>query len=133
MYCVYKHYNPINHKVYIGQTKKSNPNDRWQSGQGYQKNPAFFDDIIKYGWDNFIHEILAQGLTKEEADKLESYYIKIYQAYLPEFGYNRNKGNRPRAEKIPMAYVDSRGRLRSFKDTQTEISRYQTKYQKYFG
>ena len=77
MYCVYKHYNPINHKVYIGQTKKSNPNDRWQSGQGYQKNPAFFDDIIKYGWDNFIHEILAQGLTKEEADKLESYYIKL--------------------------------------------------------
>lgn len=46
-----------------------------------------YNAIKKYGWDNFEHEILKTGLTKEEAKKYESYYIKQYNTLAP-FGYN---------------------------------------------
>jgi hypothetical protein len=60
-YIVYKHTSP-NNKVYIGITKKK-PNDRWASGFGYEHQIYFFRAIVKYGWDNFKHEILYTNLT----------------------------------------------------------------------
>lgn len=50
-----------------------------------------YNAIKKYGWDNFEHEILKTGLTKEEAKKYESYYIKQYNTLAP-FGYNLTGG-----------------------------------------
>ena len=70
MYCIYLHRNLINGKVYIGQTKfGDNPNKRWQSGEGYKKQTNFYEDISKYGWDNFDHIILASNLTLEKANE----------------------------------------------------------------
>ena len=58
-YIVYKHSNLINGKNYIGITcHGENPNLRWRNGYGYKNNDIFFSDIIKYGWDNFSHEII---------------------------------------------------------------------------
>ena len=83
------HKNKINGKVYIGQTKQSLKN-RWSNGYGYRECPKFWRAIQKYGWDNFEHIILEQGLTLDEANNKEQYYIKKYDAIAN--GYNISIG-----------------------------------------
>ena len=88
-YVVYKHTNLINNKSYIGITKYGeNPNYRWRNGMGYQENNEFFEDIIKYGWNNFSHEILESELNEIEAIQKEREYIKKYDCV--NNGYNRS-------------------------------------------
>ncbi len=77
MYTVYKHINKINGKVYIGQTAL-NVERRWRKGKGY-KIGIFKKAIEKYGWDNFEHIIIKDGLSKEEANLLEVSLIKKYK------------------------------------------------------
>lgn len=86
-YCIYMHINVINHKVYIGQTNRK-PEYRWNNGKGYMSQKYFWNDIEKYGWNNFDHLILKDNLTKEEADNLEKYYINRYRAGDEKYGYN---------------------------------------------
>ena len=87
-YIVYKHTNKINNKIYIGITKYGdNPNIRWRNGMGYTSNKKFFSDILKYGWNNFNHEILEQNLTLAQASKKEAFYIQQYNSV--ENGYNQ--------------------------------------------
>ena len=90
MYCVYKHTSP-NGKVYIGITKQY-PLNRWHNGYGYRSNPYFFKAIIKYGWDNFKHEILFDGLTKLEAESKEIELIAKYKSNHYLYGYNLDNG-----------------------------------------
>ena len=85
-YIVYKHTAPSG-KVYIGITKQT-PDKRWKNGLGYQDNPYFFKAIKKYGWDGFKHEILAEQLTKEEAEQMEIRLIREYGSHEREKGYN---------------------------------------------
>lgn len=90
MYTVYKHTCP-NGKMYVGITSKE-PEKRWNNGNGYQKNPHFWQAIRKYGWDNIRHEILFEGLTKIEACHRESELIKGLQSNDPRNGYNLSSG-----------------------------------------
>lgn len=92
-YIVYKHTAP-NGKVYIGITSM-NPVKRWGSGNGYRNNPHFWNAIVKYGWDNIRHEILFDGLSKEEARELEKKLIASFMSNKFEFGYNRSSGGEP--------------------------------------
>lgn len=48
--------------------------------------------ILKHGWNNFDHEILFEGLTKEEADEKEKELIDFYDSRNPEKGYNTREG-----------------------------------------
>lgn len=89
-YCVYKHTSP-NGKVYIGITSR-NPLSRWKNGHGYKNNPHFWNAIVKYGWDNFKHEILFDGLTKDEACEKEVELIAKYKSNEYQFGFNRSSG-----------------------------------------
>lgn len=89
-YTVYKHTNKINGKVYIGITRQT-PERRWQNGKGY-KGTYFWNAISKYGWDNFKHEILFDGLSKEEACALEIKLIAKYGSDNRERGYNICEG-----------------------------------------
>lgn len=94
MYVVYKHTSP-NGKVYIGITCRD-VKKRWDNGRGYtySHNKHFESAIRKYGWINFKHEILASGLTKEEAEKMEVELIRSYDSTNPDKGYNiRSGGN----------------------------------------
>lgn len=89
-YCVYKHTAP-NGKVYIGQTCQK-PEQRWKNGNGYSNNEYFTRAIQKYGWGNFEHEILYNGLTKDEANMLEIELIKKYDSTNKDYGYNLEHG-----------------------------------------
>ena len=86
-YFVYVHINKINGKTYVGQT--NNIKRRWRSnGIEYEKSHYFYNAIQKYGWDNFEHKILKEGLTKKHADEYEEYYINFYHSRYNENGYN---------------------------------------------
>ena len=85
-YCVYKH---ISHskKIYIGIS--SNIYNRW-SGNGYHyltktktgsyAQPYFAAAILKYGFENFKHEILFENLSREEANQKEIELIAYYKS-----------------------------------------------------
>lgn len=90
-WCIYKHTNKVNGKVYIGQTCQV-PEERWQGGNGYTHNPLFYNAIKKYGWkEGFTHEIIEENiLTQDLANEREIYYIALYNSY--EEGYNLTKG-----------------------------------------
>ena len=90
-YIVYVHVNKLNGKVYVGQTCRK-PNERWRNGKGYINNVHFYRAIEKYGWDNFDHKILYEGLTKEEADVKEIELIAFYDSTNYEKGYNQTIG-----------------------------------------
>lgn len=89
-YIVYKHTTP-NGKVYIGVTCRD-PKVRWANGGGYKNNPHFWSAIQKYGWNNIKHEILIEGLSKEEADLKEKELIAFYDSTNREKGYNNSLG-----------------------------------------
>lgn len=91
-YTVYMHTTPSG-KRYIGITAQT-VEKRWQNGYGYAygENDYFFNAIRKYGWDNIKHEILFEGLTKEEAEEKEIELIAKYNTTAREYGYNHETG-----------------------------------------
>lgn len=96
-WCVYMHTSPSG-KKYIGLTGEDNPVNRWGlSGNGYLKlkpngeyqQPAMAYAVIKYNnWNEWKHEILLSGLTKQEAEQKEVEFIDQYNTKNPEYGYN---------------------------------------------
>ena len=51
-----------------------------------------FKAIMKYGWENIGHEIVCEGLTKEQAESKEKELIEIYKSNNPAYGYNTEGG-----------------------------------------
>lgn len=90
-YSVYIHQNIINGKRYVGITSQK-PKERWREGKKYTENKRFTEDIIKYGWDNFSHEIIHSGLDKEEAESKERELINKYNTTDDAYGYNVDFG-----------------------------------------
>lgn len=90
-WCVYKHTNKLNGKCYIGITSQD-VRIRWNRGWGYQYCPHFWRAIQKYGWDAFTHEIIRDGLGKEEAEAWERTLIAEYHSSDPNYGYNVSLG-----------------------------------------
>lgn len=98
IYKLYKHTLPKtisgkeNDMVYIGITCKKNVKQRWLNGRGYDYNLYLSNTIKKYGWDNLLHEVLFDGLTKEEAEQKEIELIAYYDSTNPNKGYNLSLG-----------------------------------------
>lgn len=97
-YCIYKHTNTINGKIYIGMTcdfeERCGPHGVRYTSDKYS---LFRRAIKKYGWDAFTHEILESGLTWDEANEREIFYIAKYKCNVvryPELnaGYNLTDG-----------------------------------------
>jgi len=95
-YIVYMHISPDG-KIYIGITCQA-PELRWRKGKGYKDNDYFYRVINKYGWDNFRHIILADGLTKEEAESMEIRLIKESKANEKKHGFNLESGGNVRGK-----------------------------------
>lgn len=97
VYTIYRHINRLNGKSYIGQTCQA-LNKRWKNGKGYtaKRQQVFYKAIQKYGWENFEHEILEDGITSlAEANVREKFWIAHYHTWVydPECnGYNVTQG-----------------------------------------
>ena len=88
-YKVYIHIFP-NEKVYIGITCQEDVNNRYCKGKAY--NRYFTNAVKKYGWDNIIHKVLFDNLSKEDACKKEIELITLYKSNNPDYGYNLSSG-----------------------------------------
>lgn len=98
-YCVYIHTSPSG-KMYVGQTGMK-PERRWgkngayylkKKDSGEYQQPFLAHAILKYGWDNFEHEIVVSNLTKEEANVFEKLFIKKLNTTNSQYGYNIREG-----------------------------------------
>lgn len=88
-YIIYKYTSPSG-KSYIGQTN----NIKRRTSE--HKSPTngcihFRNAIQKYGWNNFIREILAENLTLYDSNILEEQFIEEHNTLFP-FGYNLRSG-----------------------------------------
>ena len=89
MVTIYKYINLKNGKVYIGQTVQSLEKRAKYNGEGYKHCLHFYSAIQKYGWENFIPEIL-EVVDEKIADEREKYYICLYDSV--NNGYNIDYG-----------------------------------------
>ena len=117
VFTVYQHITP-NMKSYIGITCYY-LSQRWgRNGSGY-KTQMFYKAIQKYGWDNIQHIIIAEGLSQQQAEKLEIDMIKYWDTTNPKNGYNLSHGggltwvglhhSEETKEKIRQAHLGSKG------------------------
>lgn len=83
-YCVYEFTFP-NGKKYYGMT--INTIGRWQDGRGY-RTQLVGKAIEEFGWENVQKKIIAENLTKENAQMIEHSLIKATGSDIPGFGYN---------------------------------------------
>lgn len=123
-WCVYKHTNKENGKCYIGVTSQD-VRIRWNRGWGYQCCPHFWRAIQKYGWDGFSHEILYDGLSKEEAEILEVGLIAECHSADPRFGYNVSLGGTStgkHSEEIRKKIGDRRRGFRHTEESKRKMS-----------
>lgn len=102
--------NKVNNKLYVGQTSNEKGfNGRYNySGKGIERvfkchkrdrdnnrtyNKHLLRSIEKYGFDAFeVDEEFDIAYSKEELDKLEDMYIKIYDCMNSDNGYNNKEG-----------------------------------------
>lgn len=100
-YCVYAHRNKKNGKIYVGCTKQR-LNERFDNGNGYKSCTRFWNDIVKYGFDNFDHIVIKDGMNREEAMKLEEVLVDTFMTMNPDRGYNMRSGGE---HNVPCAEV----------------------------
>lgn len=82
-------------KYYVGQTSRTLIARSKKDGSGYVKDDnnksKFANAIRKWGWEAFESTILVEGIqTQEELNRLEIYYIKVYDSF--NNGYNSTLG-----------------------------------------
>lgn len=90
LYTVYMHTNKVNGKKYIGITCRT-LKQRWLQGSGY-KHGKFKFAVDKYGWDGFVHEIIAENLNREDAMRMEIELIEQHKTRERQHGYNVHFG-----------------------------------------
>ena len=109
-FTVYCHANKTNGKRYVGITQQ-HPKMRWNYGNGYMSHPYFYKAIKKYGWDGFTHYLLFDGLTKDEALRLEEEYIAKWKCNNSNFGYNSTSGGEHSCHSIEIKEQISKSKM----------------------
>ena len=118
-YKVYCHTNRINGKKYIGITKNS-LQKRWRDGQGYKGSTKFYYAILKYGWENFDHELLYENLTEKQAKDKEVELIKKLDTQ--KNGYNTSSGgDEVYDHSIPIIQYDLEGNIVKLWDSASQV------------
>lgn len=91
IWTVYEHISPSG-KVYVGITSRK-PKYRWNHGKGYtykDDQKAFKAAILKYGWTNFQHNIVASHLGERTAKNIEKDLIAFNKK--KRISYNMTEG-----------------------------------------
>ena len=90
---IYAITNLVNGKIYIGQTcqklgryLRSDVTRALLKGE--DRKPHLYNAIRKYGEDAFVIKLLVEALDKEQADKLEQFFIRTLETQNKEIGYN---------------------------------------------
>ena len=143
---IYCYTNQVNGKKYIGQT--INPQQRFNAHKSAAFNPndSEYDSILhrafrKYGYANFIYEVLAEANTIEELNGLEIYFIAHYNSQVPN-GYNIEAGglnaSRPMTETTKKKLMQAHAALteqevielrKAYKNHESPSKIYREKYQ----
>ena len=89
-------YTAPNNKRYVGQTIRLHKRKQQHVADAYNPNSvsynyAFHRAIRKYGIENFVFEILEDGIPREKLNEREMYWIEQMQSY-GENGYNMTMG-----------------------------------------
>ena len=92
LYKIYRYTSPSG-KIYIGTTHQ-NLERRARNGENYRECRLFYEAIQKYGWKNFIVDILDTSINQDEAFLLEQFYISKYKSNDSRYGYNLASGGR---------------------------------------
>lgn len=97
MGCIYKVTNSVTGKVYIGQTVR-NIEIRWKEHVRHSLNKNnnertyyFHRAIKKYGQENFTIESI-EDCENDLLDEREMFWIKFYNSFDPDYGYNLTLG-----------------------------------------
>lgn len=98
LFYIYKIYNKINGKVYIGKT--SNIKKRWiqhlSDARRHKTNSPIHNAINKYGEENFTIQEIDCDAGKLKSNMLEQWWIEYYKSYIgkygDKFGYNLTAG-----------------------------------------
>jgi group I intron endonuclease len=91
IYTIYSARNTINNKVYIGFDSNYPNRQRIHKSASKNQDCKFYRAIRKYGWDNFIWEIIYQSTDKDHTLKeMENYFINEYDSF--HNGYNSTFG-----------------------------------------
>jgi group I intron endonuclease len=100
---IYKVTNQTNQKSYVGKTelsfsqRKSNHLSDTRRGCEF----AFHRALRKYGEENFVWEIVEDGIEdKTLLDDRERYYIALYESFGPK-GYNMSEGGEGQTGWVP--------------------------------
>ena len=88
---IYKITNTVNGKIYIGQTRHDVKRTRIKHHLNGKGNKPLFDDIQKYGVENFDFTILHDGIIPELLDNYEQVEIEQHACVSPN-GYNLTRG-----------------------------------------
>lgn len=89
---IYKIENIINHKIYIGQTIKKNPEKRFKEHiyKAFSSPNTFLHEAIrKYGVKNFIFSVIEE-VENKDLNEREMYWVSYYDSY--NKGYNMTLG-----------------------------------------
>jgi len=91
---IYKITNKINGKVYIGQSWDIER--RWKEHKKKDRKKHLYSAFQKYGMENFCFEVIKElretPLTQILLDEYEIFYIKQFDSFNAEKGYNKTTG-----------------------------------------
>lgn len=116
---IYCYTNKINNKKYIGQTINPEQRKIQHKSSAFNEKDKDYNTILhrafrKYGYENFIYEIIAIAETVEELNKLEKFYIKHWNTQTPN-GYNILEGglnaSRPKGQETRKKLMESKATL----------------------
>lgn len=82
---IYRITNKINSKIYIGSTCSFK--DRKSKHKRKKLNTMISRAIFKYGWDNFLFEVL-EYCEKDVLIEKEQFYLDLFQPFKENNGYN---------------------------------------------
>lgn len=87
--------NQVNGKLYVGQTKHSDPHKRWRDHLGKLRagrQQHLYRAMMHYGVENFSFMPLEMWSSLEELDEAEMFWISYLRSWDSSVGYNMTLG-----------------------------------------